>query len=158
MVLLPGRFLIGQVGDSRGYMMRDGKLFQITRDHSYVQEQVDAGLLTPEQARVHPYANVITRCVGAGTEVEADVYFGQLRPNDIVLLASDGLTGMLDDEQLEKIMLTEGGPERWVDRMINDANRRGGLDNITAIVVKIETVEGPTGEYHVSNATRTTAH
>jgi len=54
-------------------------------------------------------------------------------------------------------MLTEGGPERWVDRMINDANRRGGLDNITAIVVKIETVEGPTGEYHVSNATRSTA-
>jgi protein phosphatase len=64
---------------------------------------------------------------------------------------------MLDDEQLEQIMKTEGGPERWVDRMINDANRRGGLDNITAIVVKIETVEGPTGEYQVSNATRATA-
>ena len=155
MVLLPGRFLIGQVGDSRGYLMRDGKMFQVTRDHSYVQEQVDAGLLTPEQARVHPYANVITRCVGAGTDVEADVYFGQLRPNDVVLLASDGLTGMLDDEQLEKIMNGEGGPERWVDRMINDANRRGGLDNITAIIVKIETVEGPTGEFQVSNQPRT---
>lgn len=151
MVLLPGRFLIGHVGDSRAYLLREGKLFQVTRDHSYVQEQVDAGLLTPEQARVHPYANVITRCVGASTEVEADIYVGQLRPNDIVLLASDGLTGMLEDEHLEKILATEGGPERWVDRLINDANRRGGLDNITAIVVRIETVEGPTGEYHVTS-------
>jgi protein phosphatase len=151
MVLLPGRFLIGHVGDSRAYLLRDGKLFQVTRDHSYVQEQVDAGLLTPEQARVHPYANVITRCVGAGNEVEADIYVGQLRPNDIILLASDGLTGMLEDEALEKILLADGGPERWVDRLINDANRRGGLDNITAIVVRIETVEGPTGEYQVTS-------
>ena len=79
LVLLPGRYLIGQVGDSRAYLLRDGEFLQITRDHSYVQEQVDAGLLTPEQARVHPYSNVITRCVGAGSDVVPDVYFGDLR-------------------------------------------------------------------------------
>ena len=152
MVLLPGRYLIGQVGDSRAYLLRNGALHQLTKDHSYVQEQVDAGLLTPEQARVHPYANVITRCVGASVDVVPDIYFGHLQPGDVVLLASDGLTGMLEDEQLERILRVDGGPERWVDRMITEANRRGGLDNITAIAVKIETVDGPTGEYHVSSS------
>jgi protein phosphatase len=113
---------------------------------------VDAGLLTPDQARVHPYSNVITRCVGASGDVVPDIYFGHLQPGDVVLLASDGLTGMLEDEQLERILRVDGGPERWVDRMITEANRRGGLDNITAIAVKIETVDGPTGEYHVSSS------
>ncbi len=149
MALLPRRYLIGQVGDSRGYLLRDNRLTQLTKDHSYVQEQVDAGLLTPEQARVHPYSNVITRCVGANVDVDPDIYFGTLQEGDVILLASDGLTGMLEDAQLEKILKIEGGPERWVDRMINEANRRGGLDNITAIVVRIDTVDPPTGEHPV---------
>ena len=147
MALLPQRYLLGQVGDSRAYLLRDGKILQITKDHSYVQEQVDAGLLTPEQARVHPYSNVITRCVGASIDVAADVYFGPLQTGDIVLLASDGLTGMLEDEQLARILTSEGGPQKWVDRMIVEANRRGGLDNITAIIVRIETVDSTTGEH-----------
>ncbi|HEU5358683.1 MAG TPA: Stp1/IreP family PP2C-type Ser/Thr phosphatase [Gemmatimonadales bacterium] len=138
LVLLAGRYLLGQVGDSRGYLLRDGELFQVTKDHSYVQEQVDAGLLTPEQARVHPYSNVITRCVGANADVLPDLYFGALRPGDVLLLASDGLTGMLEDEHLQKILTSPGGPQEWVDAMITDANRRGGLDNITAIIVRIE--------------------
>jgi len=141
LVLMPGRYLIGQVGDSRAYLLRDGQLLQLTRDHSYVQEQVDAGLLTPEQARVHPYSNVITRCVGAGSEVTPDLYFGDLRTGDVLLLASDGLTGMLEDEQLARILSDAQGPQAWVDRMISEANRRGGLDNITAIVVKIESLD-----------------
>jgi protein phosphatase len=149
LALLPQRYLLGQVGDSRAYLLRDGQLFQLTKDHSYVQEQVDAGLLTPEQARVHPYSNVITRCVGASNDVAADIYFGQLRQGDVILLASDGLTGMLEDEQLGRIMSDEGGPQKWVDRMITEANRRGGLDNITAIVVRIDTVESNTGEQPV---------
>jgi protein phosphatase len=146
LALLPQRYLLGQVGDSRAYLLRDGQFLQLTKDHSYVQEQVDAGLLTPEQARVHPYSNVITRCVGASGDVVPDVYFGALRTNDVVLLASDGLTGMLEDEQLTRILQSDGGPQRWVDRMISEANRRGGLDNITAIVVRIETAESTTGE------------
>jgi protein phosphatase len=111
---------------------------QVTKDHSYVQEQVDLGLLTPEQARVHPYSNVITRCIGANAEVVPDLYFGHLRPGDVLLLASDGLTGMLEDEQLAGILQGEGGPQQWVDKLINEANRRGGLDNITAIIIRIE--------------------
>lgn len=138
LVLLPHRYLIGQVGDSRAYMLREGQLLQVTKDHSYVQEQVDLGLLTPEQARVHPYSNVITRCIGANAEVVPDLYFGHLRPGDVLLLASDGLTGMLEDPQLQAILSGEGGPQQWVDRLINEANRRGGLDNITAIIIRIE--------------------
>lgn len=141
LVLMRGRYLIGQVGDSRAYILRDGEFFQVTKDHSYVQEQVDAGLLTPDQARVHPYSNVITRCVGAGSEVLPDIYFGSLRAGDILLLASDGLTGMLEDDQLVRILQSDGGPEAWVDRMVAEANYRGGLDNITAIVVRIESLD-----------------
>ena len=141
MLLFPRRYLIGQVGDSRAYVLRDKRLHQITRDHSYVQEQVDAGLLTPEQARTHPYGNVITRCVGSNEEVVPDIYFGALEEGDIVLLASDGLTGMLEDHQLEQILLGEGEPEQWVQAMINDANRRGGLDNITLILVRIDSLD-----------------
>ncbi|HEU4570538.1 MAG TPA: Stp1/IreP family PP2C-type Ser/Thr phosphatase [Gemmatimonadales bacterium] len=138
LVLLPNRFLLGHVGDSRAYRVRDGRMEQISKDHSYVQEQVDAGLLTPEQARVHPYSNVITRCVGANQDVIPDTYTGDLRAGDVVLLASDGLTGMLEDEHIHRILEGPGGPQEWVDLLINDANRRGGLDNITVIVVKID--------------------
>src|SRR5688572_22834848 len=140
------RWLIGQVGDSRVYLLRDGTLTQLTKDHSYVQEQVDAGLLTADQARVHPYSNVITRCVGASMDVAPDLYFGALETGDILLLASDGLTGMLEDEQLVRILSSDGDPQHWVDRLITEANRRGGLDNITAIVVRIDAVDAPTGE------------
>jgi protein phosphatase len=149
LVLMPGRYLIGQVGDSRAYLLRDGQMQQVTKDHSYVQEQVDAGLLTPDQARVHPYSNVITRCVGAGIDVAPDIYFGSLDAGDVLLLASDGLTGMLEDEQIGNIMESEGGPQIWVDRMVAEANRRGGLDNITAIVVRIDSVDSDTGEHPV---------
>jgi len=146
MVLFSRRYLIGQVGDSRAYLLREGQLLQLTKDHSYVQEQVDAGLLTPEQARTHPYSNVITRCVGANEDVAPDVYFGNLESKDVVLLASDGLTGMLEDDQIATIMSAEENPESCVNKMIADANRRGGLDNITAIVVRVDATEPHTGE------------
>jgi PPM family protein phosphatase len=147
LVLLPDRYLIGQVGDSRAYLFRKGQFQQLTKDHSYVQDQVDAGLLTPDQARVHPYSNVITRCVGAGVDVMPDIYFGSLEKGDILLLASDGLTGMLEDEHLLQILRTDGSPQAWVDRMVAEANRRGGLDNITAILVRIDSVDSDTGEH-----------
>jgi protein phosphatase len=149
LVLMPSRYLIGQVGDSRAYLLRDGQLQQLTKDHSYVQEQVDAGLLTPDQARVHPYSNVITRCVGAGVDVAPDIYFGSLEQGDVLLLASDGLTGMLEDEQLINIHASDDSPQVWVDRMVAEANRRGGLDNITAIVIRIDSVDSDTGEHPV---------
>jgi protein phosphatase len=149
LVLLEGRYLIGQVGDSRAYLFRDGRFLQLTKDHSYVQEQVDAGLLTPDQARRHPHRSIITRCVGESEEVVPDIYVGPLEQGDILLLASDGLTGMLEDEELIRILTSAGEPQHWVDRMITEANRRGGLDNITAIVVRTESVDGAPGEQSV---------
>ncbi|MEO8333412.1 MAG: Stp1/IreP family PP2C-type Ser/Thr phosphatase [bacterium] len=137
-LLLSGtRYLIGQVGDSRIYLMRDGTLVQLTKDHSYVQEQVDAGFLTPEQARYHPYSNVITRCVGASPDVEPDTYRGEMRNGDIFLVASDGLTGMVDDRRLGQLLGSRAEPERKVQALISEANGRGGLDNITAIIVQV---------------------
>ena len=144
LALSDNHFLIGQIGDSRVYLLRDGALSQLTKDHSYVQEQVDAGLLTPEQARYHPYSNVITRCVGANEEVEADIYSGEMKPGDVFLVASDGLTGMVDDRRLQSMLLARSGPGRIVDALIAEANGRGGLDNITAIVVQVSAVDPPT--------------
>jgi protein phosphatase len=102
-----------------------------------VQEQVDAGALTPEQARYHPYSNVITRCVGAGAEVQPDVYIGEAQAGDIFLVASDGLTGMVDDRRLQQLLGSRAPAQRVVDALIAEANGRGGLDNITAIVVRV---------------------
>ena len=154
-LLLGGtRYLIGQVGDSRVYMLRNGVLHQVTKDHSYVQEQVDAGYLTPEQARYHPYSNVITRCVGAGEAVEPDTYTGQVLAGDIFLVASDGLTGMVDDRRIAQLLLARTTPARMVENLIREANGRGGLDNITAIVVQVmgideEPEEAPTTQVFV---------
>ena len=139
------RYLIGQVGDSRVYLLRDGALHQLTKDHSYVQEQVDAGFLTPEQARYHPYSNVITRCVGASPEVEPDIYTGETKVGDLFLVASDGLTGMVDDRRLQMLLMSRAEPERKVHALISEANGRGGLDNITAIVVQVAPDEAPAG-------------
>jgi PPM family protein phosphatase len=131
------KYLIGQVGDSRVYLLRDGALHQLTKDHSYVQEQVDAGFLTPEQAKYHPYSNVITRCVGASHDVEPDIYKGDAKVGDIFLVASDGLTGMVDDRRIHTLLMSRAEPERKVHSLISEANGRGGLDNITAIVVHV---------------------
>lgn len=138
-------FLIGQIGDSRIYLLRDGTLMQLTKDHSYVQEQVDAGLLTPEQARNHPYSNVITRCVGSHEDVDVDLFAGEPMTGDVFLVASDGLTGMVDDHRLQQLLLARTGPARVVDALIAEANARGGLDNVTVIVVQFGEVVETTG-------------
>jgi len=145
LLIWDSKYLIGQVGDSRVYLLRDGALTQLTKDHSYVQEQVDAGFLTPEQARYHPYSNVITRCVGASPDVEPDIYRGEVSVGDLFLVASDGLTSMVDDRRLQMLLMSRAEPERKVLALISEANGRGGLDNITAIVVQIaaDDVGGP---------------
>jgi len=148
------RYLIGQVGDSRAYLLREGRFHQLTKDHSYVQEQVDAGYLTPEQARTHPYANVITRCVGASGDVMPDIFSGTVRAGDVFLLASDGLTGMVEDDGLEMILKAQGTPERWVDKMVAEANRRGGLDNITCIIVHVDAVDPVPAEMTTTGESR----
>ncbi len=137
LLLSETKFLVGHVGDSRIYLVRDGQMRQLTKDHSLVQEQVDAGLLTPEQARRHPQSNVITRCIGMADEIEPDVFDGEARIGDAFLLASDGLTGMVDDRRLLRLLSARATPQRLVEALISEANGRGGLDNITAIVVHV---------------------
>jgi len=143
MVVVGNTYLIGQVGDSRAYVLRDGTLLQLTKDHSYVQEQVDAGYLSPEEARTHPYSNVITRCVGANVDVSPDVYSGTLHVGDVYLLASDGLTGMIEDDDLMEIMQKVRDPQQLADDLVDEANRRGGLDNVTVIVIRVDGAAPP---------------
>ena len=117
---------------------------QLTKDHSLVQEQVDAGLITAEQARRHPQSNVITRCIGMADDIEPDVFDGEARVGDSFLLASDGLTGMVDDRRIQQLLLSRAKPERIVDALIQEANVNGGNDNITAVVGRYCRRKGPT--------------
>ena len=137
LLLSETRYLVGHVGDSRIYLVRDGQMRQLTKDHSLVQEQVDAGLLTPEQARRHPQSNVITRCIGMADDIDPDVFDGEARVGDAFLLASDGLTGMVDDRRIQQLLRSRAKPERIVDALIQEANVNGGNDNITAVVVRV---------------------
>jgi serine/threonine protein phosphatase PrpC len=122
-------------GDSRLYRLRDGRLEQLTRDHSYVQDLVERGEITPEQARAHPLANRITRAIGADPQLHLDVVDGRLEPDDRFLLCSDGLTGMVGDSAITAI-LSEPDPQAAVDRLIDTALAAGGSDNVSAIVVR----------------------
>ena len=138
-LLLSGtRYLIGQVGDSRVYLLRDGALQQLTKDHSYVQEQVDAGFLTPEQARYHPYSNVITRCVGASPRRRA-----RHLPGRGAASATCSSSPATDSRAWSttagsrSCSCSRAEPERKVHSLISEANGRGGLDNITAIIVQV---------------------
>ncbi|HUR00441.1 MAG TPA: Stp1/IreP family PP2C-type Ser/Thr phosphatase [Gemmatimonadaceae bacterium] len=142
LLLSEHHYLVGHVGDSRIYLVREGRMQQLTRDHSLVQEQVDAGLLTPEQARRHPQSNVITRCIGMADEIQPDVFDGEAMVGDAFLLASDGLTGMVDDRRIQQLLMSRAKPERIVDALIAEANTNGGNDNITAVVVRVLAAEG----------------
>lgn len=131
---------VANVGDSRVYFLRGGSIGQITRDHSWVEEQVRAGVLTPEQARSHPQRNVITRALGTGPSVEPDLFTGALQEGDMLLLCSDGLTSHVADAELLEIA-SQNPPEQAVKRLVDLANERGGSDNISVIVVRAEPAE-----------------
>jgi PPM family protein phosphatase len=144
LLLSENKYIVGHVGDSRIYIVRDAGMHQLTRDHSLVQEQVDAGLLTPEQARRHPQSNVITRCVGMADDIDPDVFSGEAQIGDTFLLASDGLTGMIEDRRIQQLLVSRAKPERIVDALIQEANMNGGNDNITAVVVRVLEAESHT--------------
>lgn len=142
LALYGARYIVGHVGDSRAYLLRDGRLVRITTDHSVVQLLVDAGHLSPEDARSHHFRNVITRAVGTGPNVVPDIHVGgPVRPGDVFLLASDGLTSVLDDERLASMMSPAGEPGTQVDALVDLANRGGGRDNVTVVIVRVDTVE-----------------
>jgi len=135
-VVREGQLFVSHVGDSRAYLLRSGDLHQITQDHSWVEEQVQQGTLSPEEARNHPNRNIITRAVGLEPRVEVDGYLVALANKDILLLCSDGLTTMIEDSQIAEI-LSANEPVAACRALINAANAEGGHDNITVAVVSV---------------------
>lgn len=127
---------VAHVGDSRAYMVRGGQLTRITNDHSWVFEQVQAGMLTEAEAERHPLRNVITRALGGALQVTPDASEIEAQPGDTFLLCSDGLTGMVPEEEILRIVSGAGGDlEEACRQLIAAANERGGVDNITALLV-----------------------
>lgn len=130
---------IAHIGDSRAYLYRDGELKQLTEDHTLVDEQVRQGLITSEQARNHPMRNIITRALGAGESMAIDHIDLSLQKGDVVLLCSDGLSGMIDDELIaETIAIGEGDIESVCSSLVRLANEAGGRDNITAVMLRYD--------------------
>jgi serine/threonine protein phosphatase PrpC len=138
-VLRGGTAYIANVGDSRAYLVRRGTIRQVSQDHSWVEEQVRAGLLTREQARSHVQRNVITRCLGTQPEVEIDVFSERLEEGDSFILCSDGLAGPVADEELGRIV-DQYVPQEGVYHLIERANENGGPDNITAVIMRVQEV------------------
>jgi serine/threonine protein phosphatase PrpC len=128
---------VAHVGDSRAYLIRDGQLSRITNDHSWVFEQVQAGMLTEAEAEKHPLRNVITRALGGALQVTPDASEIIAKPGDVVLLCSDGLTGMVPESEILRIVTAaDGDLEQACRQLIDAANERGGLDNVTAVLVR----------------------
>jgi protein phosphatase len=131
---------IGHVGDSRAYRLRDGKLERLTQDHSLVEELRRKGQLTDQQAEEHPQRSIITRALGPEPEVEPDVHTEQARSGDVYLVCSDGLTTMLSEDRIEGLLVSSTNLEAAVRALVQEANRAGGRDNITAVAFRLEEV------------------
>jgi len=130
---------LAHVGDSRIYLVRAGHLRQLTSDHSWVNEQLQSGVLTAEQARTHPLRNVVTRALGGRPDLQVDVQLYPIEPGDVLLLCSDGLTTMLSDEEIAELVVEAGGDvTRAADALVAEANARGGEDNITVVLVRFQ--------------------
>lgn len=132
------RLIVAQVGDSRAYLLHEGRLQQITRDHSLMADMIEAGHLTPEEARIHPNRSVITRALGSTANAAPDVYELNVETGDRLLLCSDGLSSMIWDDEIEQIMLTSPDPQRCASNLVSAALDAGGYDNVTVIVVDVE--------------------
>ncbi|MCP4544026.1 MAG: Stp1/IreP family PP2C-type Ser/Thr phosphatase [Chloroflexi bacterium] len=129
---------ITNVGDSRTYLLRDGRLEQITQDHSLVARLVDAGVIKPEDVRSHPQRNQIYRCLGHKSDVEVDTFMHKLQVGDVLVLCSDGLWEMVLDDEIQCVIETTRSPQKACDALIEAANRAGGKDNIAVIIVEME--------------------
>jgi len=139
MVRTESEVVIAHVGDSRAYRLRSGQFSQLTSDHSLVNEQVKAGILTPEQAQRSPYRNIVTRALGNQQDVEVDVIRAPVEVGDIFVLCSDGLSGMLSDDQIRDVVESDGTtPQVACRKLVDLANENGGEDNITVIVAWAE--------------------
>ena len=137
------RLLVGHVGDSRAYRLRDGRLQQITRDHSLLQEQIDAGLITPEQAAFSANKNLVTRAVGVEDTVLLETHPHEVAAGDTYLLCSDGLSDMLDDAGIAQLLHANDSLEATGRALIDAANDAGGKDNISVILARASGGAGP---------------
>ena len=135
-----GKVFLCHAGDSRAYLYRDGRLAQLTHDHSYVQELVDCGTITVEEAEHHPQKNIITRALGVDYRLDPEFTSVAVHPGDILLLCSDGLTNAVPRPQLEQLLRT-GSFYDLPDLLIRAANENGGKDNITALLLGVEPLE-----------------
>lgn len=143
MVVFSGdRYVVGHVGDSRVYLFRGGRLRQVTKDHSFVQEQVDRGLLTSVQARIHPWRHMLLRAIGIHDSLEVDLLSGKAHPEDLFLLCSDGLTDMIGDPLIEERLGSGLSLGEKAERLVRDACDAGGYDNVTVVLGKVLPIEG----------------
>ncbi len=142
-VIEEGTLYAANIGDSRLYLIHEGRIRQITRDHSYVEEMVARGKMVRGSADYNRRKNIITRAMGIGTRVEADFFEADIEPEDYILLCSDGLTNMVEDERICAIVSGSGSLKEKAERLVNEANEGGGIDNIAVVLVKPE--EGGTG-------------
>jgi protein phosphatase len=131
-----GRLTLGHIGDSRCYRMRGTELSQITKDHSLLQEQMDAGLITPEQAATSTNKNLVTRALGVEDAVLLEVNEHRVEPGDVYLMCSDGLSDMLDDDTIAQVLSGEGSLEQKTVQLIDGANANGGRDNISVLLAQ----------------------
>jgi serine/threonine protein phosphatase PrpC len=132
-----GKALVAHVGDSRAYLVREDRLIQLTSDHSWVNEQLRTGAINSQQARNHPYRNIVTRALGGPNPVDVDVSEEHMSDGDIILLCSDGLNTMITDEDILNIIArSKADLDKACEELISTANQNGGEDNVTAILIK----------------------
>jgi serine/threonine protein phosphatase PrpC len=139
-VLCKGKLYAGWAGDSRAYIYRNGHIGQITRDHSYVQVLIDSGKITELESFSHPHRAVITRAVGISVELESDLVKALIKPDDIIIICTDGITTGITADEMAEYFSGGDDPEKIADVLILKALSRGGSDNSTAIVIRIEEV------------------
>lgn len=137
-ILKKERLVIAQVGDSRAYLLHNGSLQQLTRDHSLMADMIEAGQLTEAEARVHPNRSVITRAIGSDPHMQPDLYELNVETGDRLLLCSDGICGMIEDHEIASIMRQASSAQSCADQLVEAALAAGGFDNATAVVVDVE--------------------
>lgn len=137
-ILEKERLVIAQVGDSRAYLLHNGSLQQLTRDHSLMADMIEAGQLTEAEARVHPNRSVITRAIGSDPHMQPDLYEFNVETGDRLLLCSDGICGMIEDHEIASIMRQAPSAQSCADQLVEAALAAGGFDNATAVVVDVE--------------------
>ena len=138
--IVGGTLAIGHVGDSRAYLLREGRIRQLTRDHSWVGDQMAKGLITSRDAETHPWRNILTRAIGMGASIDVDGVAVEIRKSDLLLICSDGVHSLIGDDELASILTGSADPQSSCREIVDLANAKGGNDNITVVVGRIDSL------------------